>query len=139
MAIKPRITGNIPQEGIATDAAHSQKYGITRFQGINLSSGERLFLKDIGNQTVNIGEFLALVEAIRYILENGFQPRIIYTDSQTAIAWFKNMRGASCKKFPGLLKAEVFLKIMKAETHSIRIIHWDKEIWGEIPADFGNK
>ena len=35
---------------------------------------------------VNIGEFLGVVEAAKYIIENDYSPRIIYTDSITAIA-----------------------------------------------------
>lgn len=139
MDTKPAISVSTPLTGIATDAAHSPKQGITKYQGINLATGETIFAANIGNQTVNIGEFLALVAAVRYILENKFQPRIIYTDSTTAISWFKNMRGASKKKYSELLKAGIFLKIMQAETNDIRIIHWDKEKWGEIPADFGYK
>ena len=84
-----------PTEGIATDAAHSTKRLETEYQGINLATGERIFYKNLGNQTVNIGEFLGVVEAAKYIIENNFKPRIIYTDSVTAITWFYNKRTAS--------------------------------------------
>lgn len=50
-----------PVEGIATDAAHSMKNGKTEYQGINLATKEQIFYKDLGNQTTNIGEFLAVV------------------------------------------------------------------------------
>ena len=75
-------TGDMrPTEGIAVDAAHSIKKGITEFQAINLSTGERLFYKNLGNQTVNIGEFLGVVECVKFILENDFKQKVIYTDS----------------------------------------------------------
>ena len=57
----------IPVEGIATDAAHSTKNKITEFQGIDLRTGKRIFYQNLGNKTVNIGEFLGVVEAAKYI------------------------------------------------------------------------
>ena len=128
-----------PNCGIATDAAHSVKRGVTEYQGINLDTGERLFYKDLGNQTVNIGEFLAVVEAVKYIIENDFQPRIIYTDSMTAISWFNNKRTASNKKNKDLQKAEIFLRVFAADVDTIEVVHWNNRTWGETPADFGNK
>ena len=128
-----------PNCGIATDAAHSVKRGVTEYQGINLVTGERLFYRDLGNQTVNIGEFLAVVEAVKYIIENDFQPRIIYTDSMTAISWFNNKRTASNKKNKELQKAEIFLRVFAADVDTIEVIHWNNRAWGETPADFCRK
>ena len=128
-----------PSSGIATDAAHSVKRGVTEYQGINLETGERLFYQDLGNQTVNIGEFLAVVEAVKYIIENDYQPRIIYTDSMTAISWFNNKRTASNKKNKDLQKAEIFLRVFAADVDTIEVVHWNNRAWGETPADFGNK
>lgn len=128
-----------PTEGIAVDAAHSMKNSVTEYQGINLVTGERIFYRDLGNQTVNIGEFLAVVEAVKYIIENDFQPRIIYTDSQTAIAWFNAKSTASNKQNKELRKAELFLRVLSADVDTIKVQHWDNRRWGETPADFGNK
>lgn len=128
-----------PTEGIATDAAHSAKNGVTEYQGIDLSTGERLFYRDLGNQTTNIGEFLGVVEAVKYIIEHDFQPRIIYTDSTTAIAWFNAKATASNKKNSELGKAEVFLKALSYDVDNIEVRHWDNVAWGETPADFGRK
>ena len=128
-----------PQQGIATDAAHSTKRGVTEYQGVNLANGERIFYKDLGDQTVNIGEFLGVIEAAKYIIENDFQPRIIYTDSMTAISWFNNKRTASKKKNKELQKAEIFLKALAADVDTIEVRHWNNKEWGETPADFGNK
>lgn len=128
-----------PTEGIATDAAHSMKREITEFQGIDLATGEQIFYENLGHQTVNIGEFLAVVEAAKYIIETDFRPRIIYTDSMTAISWFKNKRTASNKKSKALKKAEIFLKLFAAWVDEIKVIHWNNKNWGETPADFGNK
>lgn len=129
----------IPTEGIATDAAHSTKNGVTEYQGIDLKTGKRLFYKNLGNKTVNIGEFLGVVEAAKFIIENDFQPRVIYTDSVTAIAWFRNKKTASKKKCRDLQKAEIFLKVLSWDIDTIEVRHWDNKAWGETPADFGNK
>ena len=74
-----------PVVGIATDGAHSAKERLTRFRAVDLSSGKELFSKAIGNWTNNIGEFLGIVEAVRYVMEHPESPRTIYSDSITAI------------------------------------------------------
>lgn len=128
-----------PTTGIATDAAHSTKRSLTEYQGIEIETGKRLFYRSLGNQTVNIGEFLAVVDAAKYIIENDCQPRIIYTDSVTAITWFQNKHTSSKKRNKELQKAEIFLKAFSADIDSITVIHWKNDLWGETPADFGNK
>lgn len=128
-----------PVEGIATDAAHSMKNGKTEYQGINLATRERIFYKDLGNQTTNIGEFLAVVEAVKYIIENNFQPRVIFTDSTTAIAWFNSKTTSSTKPCRDLQKAEMFLRALSADVDTIEVRHWDNKRWGETPADFNRK
>lgn len=128
-----------PVEGIATDAAHSMKNGKTEYQGVNLATKECIFYKNLGNQTTNIGEFLAVVEAVKYIIENDFQPRVIFTDSTTAIAWFNAKKTASAKPCKDLQRAEMFLRALSADVDDIEVIHWDNKKWGETPADFGRK
>ena len=64
-----------PVVGIATDGAHSAKERLTRFRAVDLSSGKELFSKAIGNWTNNIGEFLGIVEAVRYVMEHPESPR----------------------------------------------------------------
>lgn len=128
-----------PTEGIATDAAHSMKNGKTEYQAINLATRERIFYRNLGNQTTNIGEFLAVVEAVKYIIENDFQPRVIFTDSMTAIAWFKAKKTSSTKPNKDLQRAEMFLRALSADVDTIEVIHWDNKRWEETPADFGRK
>lgn len=126
-------------KGIAVDAAHSQKNKITEYQGIDLNTGERIFYKNLGFQTINIGEFLAIVEAAKWIIKNNYEPKVIFSDSLTAISWFKNKKTASAKKCLLLQKAEIYLKISSFLVDEIKVIHWDNKAWGETPADFGNK
>ena len=128
-----------PTVGIATDGAHSAKERLTRYRAVDLSSGMELFNHSIGNWTNNIGEFLGIVEAVKYILTHSEAPRIIYSDSITAITWYRNKQCASSRRCDKLLMAEVFLKVMDAKISDIQVIHWDNREWGETPADFGNK
>lgn len=125
--------------GIAVDAAHSNKNRVTEFQGIDLRTGERVFYENLGYQTINIGEFLAIVEAVKWINKNNYTPRVIFSDSMVAIRWFKNKRTASDTKCLLLQKAEIYLKTCSSYIDDIKIIHWDNKEWGETPADFGNK
>lgn len=130
---------DLHNEGIAVDAAHSTKNGVTEFQGIDLKTGERIFYKYLGNQTINIGEFLAIVEAAKWIVDNDYRPRLIYSDSLTAISWFRNKSTASKKRNKHLQKAEIYLKACDDWIRDIEVRHWNNREWGEIPADFGNK
>lgn len=126
-------------QGIAVDAAHSTKNKMTEYRGVDLSTGEILFHKKLGNQTINIGEFMAIVDAAKYILEHDFRPRIIFSDSTTGITWYKNKRTASEKKYAQLMKAEIFLRSLAFWIDNIEVIKWDNRLWGEIPADFNRK
>lgn len=130
---------NCPQSGIATDGAHSVKNGLTRFRAVDIATGKELFCVHLGNQTINIGEFLGVVEAVKYIIRNNYEPQTIYTDSMTAIAWFNARKTASGKKYPALRQAEIFLKAFATRIGSIEVKHWDNRQWGEIPADFNEK
>ena len=130
---------NIPTEGIVTDAAHSTKNKVTEYQGIDLKTGKRLFYRNLGNKTVNIGEFLGVIEAVKYIIENDFQPRVIYTDSLTAITWFNSKKTASKKKCRELQKVEIFLKALSWDVETREVRYWDNQNWYENPADCGRK
>lgn len=128
-----------PTEGIATDCAHSSKNGVTEYRAIDLKTGKELFYRSLGNKTVNAGEFLGVVAAVKYILENKYQPAIVYTDGLTAIVWFQDKKTASKKSVTDLLRAECFLKVMSAQVDRVQVLHWQNDVWGEIPADFGRK
>lgn len=128
-----------PRSGMAVDAAHSRKNGATEYRAVDLATGEELFRRSLGDQTVNIGEFLGVVEAVKLVLRTGFDPPDIYTDSMTAISWYKNRSTASVKRNRDLQKAEIFLKAFDAMLEDIRVLHWNNREWGETPADFGRK
>mgnify|MGYP003370131214 FL=1 len=68
----------------------------------------------------------------------------IYSDSVNAINW---VRQKKCKtKLPRTAETEgLFQMIERAEkwlhdnTYTTRILKWETQKWGEIPADFGRK
>lgn len=126
-------------EGIAVDAAHSMKHKKTEFRGVDLATGEIIFYKELGNKTINIGEFLAIVEACKYIIKNNYKPKRIFSDSQVAISWFKNKMASSVKREREVDKALIYLRAAYTWVDEIEVVHWDNRKWGEIPADFGHK
>ena len=128
-----------PTSGIATDGAHSTKERLTRFRAVDLSSGRELFRESTGNWTNNVGEFLGIVAAVKYIIEHPGTPRVIYSDSKTAITWYRDRRTASARHCPALLKAEIFLKVMDEKIRDIRLEYWNNLLLVGNPADFGNK
>lgn len=130
---------NFGEGGIVVDAAHSMKNNRTEYQGVDLQTGEFIFYEDIGNKTVNIGEFMAIVDACKYINEHDYKPRRIYSDSMVAINWFKNKTAQSKKRDKQLWKAVIYLMAAHTKVDDIEVIHWDNKAWGENPADFGNK
>lgn len=116
--------------GIAVDAAHSMKQKKTEFRGVDLSTGEIIFYQDLGNQTINIGEFLAIVEACKYIIANNYEPKRIFSDSQVAISWFKRKSATSVKRNKKLDKGLIYLRAAHQWVDQIEIVHWDNKEWG---------
>lgn len=123
-----------PVAGIATDGTHSTRERSTSFRAVDLSSGRELFRESVGNWTNNVGEFLGIVAAVKYMIEHPEAPRVIYSDSKTAITWYRDRRTASSRRCPALLKAEIFLKVMEEKIRDIRLEYWDNRLWGENPA-----
>lgn len=128
-----------PTKGICTDAAQSEKRKVSEYRGVCLKTGEEIFYTNLGHQTVNIGEFEAIIEGMQWIIKNDYPDKIIWTDSQTAMAWVKYKKTSSNKKFSGLFKSEMFLHIHAARVAEIEVKKWDNKLFGEIPADFHNK
>ena len=129
---------------IAVDAACSGNPGHMEYQGVEIHSGLQLFHKKFEPlATNNIGEFLAIVHALA-LLKNDPRVPAIYSDSRTAIAWVRDRRcktkiaetDANHSLFNVIRRAEHWLQ---TNTYRNRIIKWETDKWGEIPADFGRK
>jgi len=139
----PLIGTPIP-DSICVDAACSGNPGILEYRGVDTKTGAELFRQGpFPEGTVNIGEFLAVVHALAYLKQrNSDWP--VYSDSRTALAWVRKksantklVRSAKNDKLLDLMiRAENWLR---TNTWPNRILKWETEYWGEIPADFGRK
>ena len=131
-------------ESISVDAACAGNPGKLEFRGVFTATGTPLFERGpylLG--TVNIGEFLAIVLGLAYLKKNKLDYPI-YSDSKTAIAWVRNKR-VNTKMARNDKNASLFhavdnaIKWLKENSYSTKIIKWNTEEWGEIPADYGRK
>ena len=91
-----------------------------------------------------MGEFLAIVHALAMLDAAGRPDITIYSDSRTAMAWVRN-RKAKTTIAPTVENARIRELVARAEawlqthTPAKRVLKWNTEQWGEIPADFGRK
>ena len=130
-------------DSISVDAACSGNPGVMEYQGVDTKSKYQFFHQKFELGTNNIGEFLAIVHALAMFKKEG-KSTPIYTDSRNAMLWVKNKK---CKTtlvknartaivHELIARAETWLK---NNTYDNRILKWETEKWGEIPADFGRK
>lgn len=130
---------------ICVDAACSGSPGKVEYRGVITDTGEQIFHAGPYEQgTNNVGEFLAIVHALTWQFKhNSHTP--IYSDSENAIVWVMNgICKTNLKHTPK--NALLFALIRSAENWLAenelpedKILKWDTELWGEIPADFGRK
>lgn len=135
----------IVQDSIAVDGACSGNPGDMEYRGVDVMTKAELFHQGpFPDATNNVGEFLALVHALALFHNTGNTHTAIYSDSRTAMAW---VRDRKCKTklartprnerlFAIIARAEAWLA---THTWANRIIKWQTDLWGEIPADFGRK
>jgi len=141
---KRALVGDPIAESLSVDAACSGNPGILEYRGVHTGSGRELFrMGPFPQGTVNLGEFLALVHGLALLKKkNSSIP--VYTDSKTAISWVRKKKvntklevnPANQKLFELVNRALFWLKNNSWDN---RIIKWETEYWGEIPADFGRK
>jgi ribonuclease HI len=132
------------KDSIAVDAAWSTASLKMEYQGVYVATGKLLFHQGpFENATNNIGEFLAIVHALAMCKKEKLT-QSIYSDSKTAIAWIKKKK-ANTKLEHTPKNESLFEIIERAEkwlsenTYSNKILKWETQVWGEIPADFGRK
>jgi ribonuclease HI len=131
-------------DSISVDAAWNTVTKDMEYQGVYTKNKKQLFkVGPLPHGTNNVGEFLAIVHALALCKQkNNILP--IYTDSMTAMAWVRNKKAkttlaeipANEKLFEYIDRAEQWLK---NNIWPNKILKWDTENWGEIPADFGRK
>ncbi len=132
------------QPGLAVDAACSGNPGVMEYRGVLIETGEEVFHGGPYEEgTNNIGEFLGVVHGLRYLKEHELDLPL-YTDSATGLVWLKN-KLVKTSLAPSDRNRYLFDHIRAAEkwlqeqTYSNRVLKWETDIWGEIPADFGRK
>jgi len=131
---------------IVVDAACSGSPGPLEYRGVEFQTGRQLFRRGpFADGTNNVGEFLAIAEAIKWEEEHHLQAPI-YSDSQNAIGWIKagkcntklTRTSANARLFELIAAAELNLQSDNS-TRRLQILKWDTAAWGENPADFGRK
>jgi ribonuclease HI len=128
---------------ITVDAACSGSPGPLEFQGVQTESGKLIFKRGpFADGTNNVGEFLAIVEAMKWLDEH-HDPWPVYSDSRNAIGWVMAKKcntqlarlPSNKKLFEMIAEAEKRLRLLTRR----KILKWDTTAWGENPADFGRK
>ncbi len=135
---------DIDKDAWAVDASCQGNPGIMEYRGVELSTGKELFkVGPFQDGTNNIGEFLAIVHALAEMNRRN-EWHNIYSDSKTAQAWIRNRQvktqlkqtDRNAKLFELLGRGLVWIR---SHSWPIKIMKWQTELWGEIPADFGRK
>ncbi len=139
------LTQNYVTNSLCVDAACSGNPGQMEFQGVWTDTKELGFASPVYPVgTNNLGEFLAIVQGVQYLIDTQKTDAIIYTDSMTAMAWIRNKAvKTTLQRFPETeqLWQEIDLALDYIKTHpiTIDIQKWQTDEWGEIHADFGRK
>jgi len=130
---------------IAVDAACNGSPGVLEFRGVDLESGWEIFRSGPhADGTNNVGEFLAIVEALRWMKKNK-KEMIIYSDSEIGIGWvYQGKCKTNLKHTP---RNEIIFDMIRGAENWLAdhyldkdaILKWDTYLWGENPADFGRK
>jgi ribonuclease HI len=142
-----RVKPGLPS--LSVDAACSGSPGRLEFRGVDTGTGKEIFKGGpYADGTNNVGEFLAIVEALRWLRTNGLDWPI-YSDSANAISWVQAKKcntklahtSANHRLFETIAAAEKTLRQDAVSSASVqpRLLKWDTAAWGEIPADFGRK
>jgi ribonuclease HI len=128
----------------AVDASCSGNPGDLEYRCVDVTTGREVFRKGPFEQgTNNIGEFLAIVDALALLKERKNEMPL-YSDANNAISWVRARRcrtnlARNAKNeplFALIAKAERWLATNQYDTP---ILKWETDVWGEIPADFGRK
>ncbi len=128
---------------LCVDAACNATPGRLEYRGVLTENGEQVFhAGPFADGTNNVGEFLAIVQGMNWLADRGLAWPI-YSDSAVAIGW---VMAGQCKTDLARLPSNqsLFELIAQAEetlrtARPAKLLKWDTQAWGEIPADFGRK
>ena len=134
-----------PTFGIAVDGSCLGNPGAGEFRAIDIATGDELFRHKVNKTTNNIMEFCAVVQALKWRKEHKSN-HIIYTDSQTALAWVKKrevvsslVKNDSTYRMWQFIDVNLIWLANNTKADNLPIFKWDTANWGENPADFGYK
>jgi ribonuclease HI len=131
---------------ISTDVGTSGNPGKTEFRVVETSDSKIIFnskLYELG--TNNIGEFLGVVWAMKYLKERNEQHRIIFTDSKTAMSWitkkaYKTSLERNAQTEEIYQEMEKSIKWLKENnTEDFKLQKWNTLAKGQIKADYNRK
>lgn len=132
------------RSGYAVDAAWNARSKVMEYRCVEIATGREMFCEGpFEDATNNVGEFLAVVQALSWLKARGsYAP--IYTDSNNAIIWVAQARcQTALARTPR--NTALFERIAQAERwldeheYCNAVLKWRTEEWGENPADFGRK
>ncbi len=136
-------------EALVVDGAASGKTFEIEYQCVIVGTGEKVFhAGPFPDSTNNVAEFLAIIHALSYLKKEDKKSMVIYSDSNTAMTWFRkgkaNSKGANPQspRVIGLIeRAETWIRDneMWLMESGNRVEKWETADWGENPADFGRK
>lgn len=130
--------------GIVVDAACSGVPGPVEWRAVELAGGKEILRSDVYQHgTNNIGEFLAIVDGIRWLM-NEKKDWPIYSDSYNGALWVKKKKcntnlARTRKNEPLFLRIEDAEQFLASHELKVKIKKWETADWGENPADFGRK
>lgn len=129
---------------LCVDAACSGNPGPMEYRGVDTKTDEEVFRSPVyPSGTNNIGEFLGIVDGLRY-LKSQKSDRTLYSDSVSALAWVRDKK-AKTHLVRNEQTEELWLAIEDAQdwlrqnTYKNPILKWETKMWGEVKADFGRK
>lgn len=136
---------DVIRDSIAVDGACSHNPGPIEYRGVDVVTGAEIFhVGPIDGGTNNIAEYLGLIHALAFLHQTGNDHTVIYSDSRTAQSWVRN-RGHRSKIEPKASNERIRQLLARADAwiqshpYHARILKWDTDRWGEIPADFDRK
>jgi ribonuclease HI len=142
---QPNLLASQPiRDSYCVDAASRGNPGVMEYRGVYTATRKEIFHQGpFPDGTNNVGEFLAIVDALVMLKEQGIK-KPIYSDSANALLWLK-LKKCRTRLKPSRQNAPLFERIRQAEEwlktnpYVNKVLKWDTQAWGEIPADFGRK
>lgn len=135
----------IIKDSIAVDGACSGNPGPMEYRGVDVMTGAEIFhVGPLEDGTNNVAEYLALIHVLAFLKKTGNSTTVVYSDSRTALSWLRN-RGHKSKLAHTERNGKIFDMLARADRwiqsniEYNRVIKWNTEEWGEIPADFDRK